>query len=196
MSSSAGPETVGLFQPPPPFKTQAMASNALEEVQAAGDYVSAFPNVGLVVWQAGFVLAEWLIRAAPLGSWRGRTAVELGCGVGQLGVPLACTGATVTLTDLPHIVGLTAENVAANVHAMAVAPRVMPFVWGATEPAALGYGGGSPVGGGAAAAAAAAAAAGVALPTTRSPHQGPLDLVVAADVSTVWVGVKGSSHTQ
>lgn len=103
------------------------------------------------MWQAGFVLAEWAIRTRPLGAatpWGATNILELGCGVGQLGIPLACTGARVTLTDLPHIVGLTAENVALNAHALPAAPRVMPFVWGASDPATLGYGGGGGAAGG------------------------------------------------
>lgn len=50
---------------------------------ANGDYVSAFPCVGLVVWQAGFVLADWLLRTKPLGPWNAPVRVlELGCGTG------------------------------------------------------------------------------------------------------------------
>ena len=69
---------------------QAMVASSLEEVQRGGDYESAFPNVGLVLWQAGFVLAEWLIRLPPAfvsrrgGGWAGVRVLELGCGVGQL----------------------------------------------------------------------------------------------------------------
>ena len=50
---------------------------------ADGEYDSAFPNVGLVVWQAGFVLGEWLLRAQPLGPWgKPLRVLELGCGIG------------------------------------------------------------------------------------------------------------------
>jgi hypothetical protein len=141
---------------------QAMTSLTLEEGQRTSGYISAFPNVGLVVWQAGFVLAEWLIRAAPLGAgaaWRALTILELGCGVGQLGVPLACTGARVTLTDLPHITPLTEENVELNRHAMPTPPRVMPFIWG-TDPSVLGYGARSSCGSGACSASSCAGGSG------------------------------------
>jgi hypothetical protein len=51
---------------------------------ADGEYDSAFPNVGLVVWQAGFVLGEWLLRAQPLGPWgKPLRVLELGCGIGE-----------------------------------------------------------------------------------------------------------------
>ena len=183
---------------------------AAQRAGGAANYESAFPNVGLVLWQAGFVLAEWLIRARPLasslcsgsgsgggggdgggggkgdndggGGWRGAAVLELGCGVGQLGIPLACTGARVTMTDLPHVVGLTAENAALNAHATPIAPRVMPFVWG-EDAGVLGYGGadssgadggGDNSGGG--------SAGGNQQQQQQQQHQGPLDLVVAADV--------------
>jgi len=38
--------------------------------------------VGLVVWQAGFVLADLLLRRPPFGSWHGATVLDLGCGTG------------------------------------------------------------------------------------------------------------------
>ena len=76
------------------------------------------------------MLADYLLRITPPEDWRGARILELGCGVGQLGIPLAMSGAAVTMTDLEHIVPLTQQNVDANAHGMAVKPRVMPFMWG------------------------------------------------------------------
>eukprot|EP00775_Hariotina_reticulata_P007133 gene7133-7348_t len=59
---------------------------------ANGEYDSAFPNVGLVIWQSGFVLADYLLRARPLGSLTGLRILELGCGTGQLGIDLKHAG--------------------------------------------------------------------------------------------------------
>ncbi|KAI8474032.1 MAG: hypothetical protein J3K34DRAFT_156674 [Monoraphidium minutum] len=176
---------------------EAMAKLPLEAAQRAGEYVSAFPNVGLVVWQAGFVLAEWLIRAAPLGggpaAWAALNVLELGCGVGQLGIPLACAGAAVTLTDLPHVTPLTRENAGLNAAALARPPRVVPFIWG-SDPAALGFccgGGGGGSGdvseGGSGGDGGAAAAGGEGEGSGgggggAAAWQRPLDMVVAADV--------------
>lgn len=97
---------------------------------ANGDYGSAFPNVGLVVWQSGFVLAEYLLRTQPFGSFEGIHILELGCGTGQLGIALAMAGAEVTLTDLAHITPLTEQNVALNAHAMPINARVVDYMWG------------------------------------------------------------------
>lgn len=40
--------------------------------------------MGLVVWQAGFVLADLLLRRPPFGSWHGAQVLDLGCGTGRL----------------------------------------------------------------------------------------------------------------
>jgi hypothetical protein len=39
-------------------------------------------NVGYVVWQSGFVLAELLLRRPPFGSWPDVSVVDLGTGTG------------------------------------------------------------------------------------------------------------------
>ena len=39
-------------------------------------------RVGLVVWQAGFVLADLLLRRPPFGAWHGAQVLDLGCGTG------------------------------------------------------------------------------------------------------------------
>lgn len=41
--------------------------------------------MGLVVWQAGFVLADLLLRQPPFGSWHGASVLDLGCGTGAPG---------------------------------------------------------------------------------------------------------------
>ena len=40
-------------------------------------------NVGLVVWQSAFVLAEYLLRHPPFGQWHDVHAVDLGGGTGE-----------------------------------------------------------------------------------------------------------------
>lgn len=43
----------------------------------------ALDNVGLVVWQSAFVLAELLMSHPPLGPWHDVRVVDLGTGTGQ-----------------------------------------------------------------------------------------------------------------
>ena len=53
-------------------------------------------RVGLVVWESSWLLAEFLLRVQPLGSWAGVTVVELGAGTGVTGMFLARAGAQVS----------------------------------------------------------------------------------------------------
>lgn len=39
-------------------------------------------NVGFVVWQSAFVLAEYLLRMPPFGQWGDVKTVDLGTGTG------------------------------------------------------------------------------------------------------------------
>ncbi len=75
---------------------------------------ASLKDVGLVVWDSAFVLAEWLLRTRPETYWIGKRVVELGCGPGLTGIGLHLAGSDVTLTDLGHILDLTQENVNAN----------------------------------------------------------------------------------
>lgn len=114
-----------------------------------GPTQAKYANVGLVLWQAGLVAADWIIRhccsphqqpaAASLTGMEGRrrlagvSVVELGCGVGQCSIALSAAGAgPVVMTDLPHIVPLAAEN--ARLNAGATGGRgglvAVPYVWG------------------------------------------------------------------
>ncbi|PRW21012.1 hypothetical protein C2E21_8522 [Chlorella sorokiniana] len=93
-------------------------------------------RVGLVVWQAGFVLADLLLRRPPFGSWHGATVLDLGCGTGLVGVLLALAGAEVTLSDQPHVVPLADANAQANLTPGLHRWRVLPYVWGQGDAAA------------------------------------------------------------
>lgn len=97
--------------------------------------LESLAGVGFVVWQSGFVLADLLVRQRPLGEWVGLGVVDLGTGTGLVGIALALAGAHVRLTDLPHVLPLTAINAEANCGGGAAAARVqvLPYAWG--EPA-------------------------------------------------------------
>jgi len=103
----------------------------------------ALVNVGMVVWQSGFVLAELLLRRPPLGSWPGVRVLELGAGTGITGIALALAGARVMLTDLPHILPLTRENVTANLRPIHAA-MVAEHRWGSDATPLLQLCGGYP----------------------------------------------------
>ncbi|KAI3430750.1 hypothetical protein D9Q98_009162 [Chlorella vulgaris] len=94
------------------------------------------PQVGLVVWQAGFVLADYLLRRPPYGAWHGTSVLDLGCGTGLVGICLALAGAEVLLSDQPHITPLAELNMQANLVPGLHRARVVPYTWGEGNAAA------------------------------------------------------------
>ena len=54
---------------------------------STGESKEALENVGLVVWQSAFVLAEFLMAHSPMGAWDDVRAVDLGTGTGNLKMP-------------------------------------------------------------------------------------------------------------
>ncbi|PNG63008.1 Methyltransferase-like protein 21A, partial [Tetrabaena socialis] len=147
---------------------------------AVGPPLERLADVGLVVWQAGWVLAEYLLRVAPFcgrgggPGWRSVTAVDLGTGTGLVGIALAAAGARVVLTDLPHVLPLAAANLAANCDPRVTRAALCAYRWG-DDPAAGCTAAGEP---GCTAAGGTAAAA-----VSFSPLVGlELDLITAGDV--------------
>ncbi|OSX71448.1 hypothetical protein BU14_0532s0009 [Porphyra umbilicalis] len=81
---------------------------------AAADAARDPGDTGTTVWDGAVVLAA-AIAAHPAATVAGRVVVELGAGVGLVGVVAAKAGAAaVTLTDLPGVLPLLRRNVDAN----------------------------------------------------------------------------------
>ncbi|KAL3666642.1 hypothetical protein V7S43_008263 [Phytophthora oleae] len=80
----------------------------------------AFPSHGHCVWDAALLLADYLQIKAQQPAVDGRfmfqdkKVVELGAGVGLVGMTLAVFGAQVTLTDQEYALPLLSKNVAIN----------------------------------------------------------------------------------
>jgi len=71
------------------------------------------PGEGCRVHEAS-VLFGATAAALPAAEWRGRAVVELGCGLGFVGLVLAALGGRVVLSDLPRLEGLVTGSIALN----------------------------------------------------------------------------------
>ena len=58
------------------------ASDNLASVELEGRERTPLGNVGLVVWQSAFVLADYLVARPPYGTWQGVSVIDLGTGTG------------------------------------------------------------------------------------------------------------------
>ena len=57
-------------------------SDDLASVEHEGREGAPLVNVGLVVWQSAFVLADYLVACPPYGTWQGVSVIDLGTGTG------------------------------------------------------------------------------------------------------------------
>ncbi|KAF6266019.1 hypothetical protein COO60DRAFT_639271 [Scenedesmus sp. NREL 46B-D3] len=136
-------------------------------------------RVGACAWDGAYVLAAYL-DAQPPGTFAGLRCVELGAGMGLVGLVAARLGAAVYLTDKPAMTVHARVNAAKNRLLAAATPAAASAVVGGKQPPQLdvvcpGPGAAAVVGLDWEDAAAAAAAA------ASMTAQGPIDLVVATD---------------
>lgn len=112
--------------------SEAVTLTAVQDRDAC-EGTPAFPSHGHCVWDAALLLADYLqaVNGKP-HSFRGARAVELGAGVGLVGMALAALGAQVVLTDQAYTLPLLRRNVQVNFSGRARAPEVEPCQWGET----------------------------------------------------------------
>ncbi|XP_078676468.1 protein-lysine methyltransferase METTL21E-like [Branchiostoma floridae x Branchiostoma belcheri] len=86
-------------------------------------------DIGKRVWPSAVDLCHFLQKGEfPM---QDKKVLELGAGIGLVGIVASLLGADVTLTDLPNIVGNMEENVRANTkEGCKYPPKVRPLVWG------------------------------------------------------------------
>lgn len=99
----------------------------------------AFPSHGHCVWDAALLLADYLQteagedgQATCKFQFKGKKVVELGAGVGLVGMALAVLGAEVVVTDQEYALPLLAKNVDVNFgdRSGVIAPMTEECQWG------------------------------------------------------------------
>ncbi|KAJ1521966.1 hypothetical protein ONE63_002297 [Megalurothrips usitatus] len=102
-------------------------------------YQKEMGDVSCVIWDASLVLARYLekrVEQDPL-SLKSLKVIELGAGVGCVGILAACFGADVISTDLPAVLPLLERNINANKPIWSQAGghvRACELNWGTTKP--------------------------------------------------------------
>ncbi|KAG1702479.1 hypothetical protein DVH05_009429 [Phytophthora capsici] len=96
---------------------------------------SVFNEVGLKLWEAGWLLAEYVL--AHKSEFRGRKVLELGAGVGFTGLVLACVcrSSRVVLTDYaPNVMQNLRYNVEINSSKFLCPVQVQTLDWETWQP--------------------------------------------------------------
>lgn len=67
---------------------------------------------GSILWNASVVLMHYFQQKLPANYFEGKRVLELGSGVGLVGIQMAQMGAHVTCTELPDMLAVLERNVA------------------------------------------------------------------------------------
>ncbi|XP_026292991.1 protein N-lysine methyltransferase METTL21D-like [Frankliniella occidentalis] len=107
MSTSADQEISGVFTRE--FELEGLDKTLLFNQKEWGD-------VSCVIWDASLVLARYLEKRSKENPsfLKNVKTLELGAGVGCVGIVAACFGANVTVTDLPSVLPLLQLNIKEN----------------------------------------------------------------------------------
>jgi len=93
-------------------------------------------GTGRVVWQGAACLVRFLDDRVKMLGLKGAKVLELGCGVGFVGICVACLGARVCLSDMEELIPFAKANIEKNQTAIAEGKGVAEakvLKWGETS---------------------------------------------------------------
>ena len=82
---------------------------------------------GSYLWDSALIMVKWFETIVPRHRLMGAKCIELGAGVGLVGIAVGQMGADITLTDVAEILPLLEKNVATN---LADRGHVARLIWG------------------------------------------------------------------
>ncbi|XP_001945214.1 protein-lysine methyltransferase METTL21D [Acyrthosiphon pisum] len=93
-----------------------------------------YGDVNCVVWDASLVLAKYLetLFLKNNETFKSKRVIELGSGLGCVGLAAACFGANVKLTDLPENLPQLKQNVDENTPWLKGCVETVALTWGTT----------------------------------------------------------------
>lgn len=98
------------------FKSYNLGTSGYITLKESSNLISR-GTTGLTVWQASFYFVEWLLASTMLQELSGKSVLELGCGLGFVGVAVCrlCEGCRYIFTDChEHVLEKLQENVTLN----------------------------------------------------------------------------------